>query len=484
LICVENLKRLCLEDIPVRLRTDLLINLNKMTGLTHLYLGYGSVNPERMDKYYSDAFSKMRHLTHFSLRRNCTDHILQILSKASPQSLQCLDVENSRDVTDNGVQYICVFRLRELNIFNCSISVQGLAAIVQTNHSLRELKRGIPLCDALGYQALINEATWTMQKKLKLEVFQASEKVHFHTDLEMSIVAEACPDLKKMIFKYNPEYFSSYLQLAVFEKIRHFETWGGGFISSGLSQLLEIIGGRLEILHLCHVEDIGWDNVVHLTQCCRNVKVLVFENCSFIEEEEDGLNEEALFLKNVKVPPLLELKIFKVINMPLEMTLMILRKSLNIVNIEVDGDIDFKDENITELLQNNQLSKLENLLIYSSKYLTLGALNQLIESCTNLTSVNYLINWKSISRPELLSFWRCLRENNIDIDFGEKEFKEDMQRRKEREDLAKNKATFCSTDILSKMFGTAYQEGEGYAEGDKHILSNIFPQEGEGHRVV
>ena len=74
-------------------------------------------------------------------------------------------------------------------------------------------------------------------------------------------------------------------------------------------------------------------------------------------------------MKNVKVPPLLELKIFKVINMPLEMTLMILRKSFNIVNIEVDGDIDFKDENITELLQNNQLSKLENLLIYSSKYI-------------------------------------------------------------------------------------------------------------------
>ena len=65
--------------------------------------------------------------------------------------------------------------MRELNIFNCSISVQGLAAIVQTNHSLRELKRGIPLCDALGYQALINEATWTMQKKLKLEVFQVNK---------------------------------------------------------------------------------------------------------------------------------------------------------------------------------------------------------------------------------------------------------------------------------------------------------------------
>ena len=52
--------------------------------------------------------------------------------------------------------------------------------------------------------------------------------------------------------------------------------------------------------------------------------------------------------------------------------------------------------------------------------------------------------------------------------------------------MSKNKfkASFCSTDILSKMFGPTYQEGEGYAEGDKHILVNAFPQEGEGHRVL
>ena len=59
-----------------------------------------------------------------------------------------------------------------MNIFNCSISVQGLAAIINTSQSLRELKRGVPVCEALGYQALINEATWTMQKKLKLQIFQ------------------------------------------------------------------------------------------------------------------------------------------------------------------------------------------------------------------------------------------------------------------------------------------------------------------------
>ena len=58
-----------------------------------------------------------------------------------------------------------------------------------------------------------------------------------------------------------------------------------------------------------------------------------------------------------------------------------------------------------------------------------------------------------------------------------------MAKRKERSEIAKNKekSSFCSTDILSKMFGPAFQEGEGYAEGDKHLLENAFPQEGEGH---
>ena len=63
---------------------------------------------------------------------------------------------------------------------------------------------------------------------------------------------------------------------------------------------------------------------------------------------------------------------------------------------------------------------------------------------------------------------------------------QEMDRRRERNDLTqrKMKSTFCSTDILSKMFGTSYQEGEGYTEGDRHILANPFPQEGEGHRAL
>ena len=185
----------------------------------------------------------------------------------------------------------------------------------------------------------------------------------------MDLVAEACPDLQKMIFKYNPHFFTNYLQLAVFDKLEHFETWGGEYHVSGLDQLIEIIGPNLTTLQLCHVEEISFDSVVHITKNCSRVRNLIFENCSFDIEEEDQMSVEDLEIRNSKVPLLLDLKTLKVINfMSREMVLMILRKSLNIITIEIDCENDFTDQTVIDLLEVNKLQKLENFLIYSSKY--------------------------------------------------------------------------------------------------------------------
>ena len=70
----------------------------------------------------------------------------------------------------------------------------------------------------------------------------------------------------------------------------------------------------------------------------------------------------------MQVPPLLDLKLFKVINVPVEMAFLILRKSLNIESVEIDGEMDLRDWSILELIKENSFNKLENLLIYSSKY--------------------------------------------------------------------------------------------------------------------
>ena len=184
----------------------------------------------------------------------------------------------------------------------------------------------------------------------------------------MELLAEACPDIQKMIFEYNPHFFTSYIQLAVFDKIQHFETWGGEYQVSGLDQLIEIIGPNLTTLHLCHVEEISAETVLHLTKNCRSLTNLIFENCSYDVEGEENVSDEELEIRESKVPLLLSLKSLKVINfMSLRMVFMILRKSLNIVTFEIDSENELTDQKVLELLQVNQLQKLENFLVYSSK---------------------------------------------------------------------------------------------------------------------
>ncbi len=96
------------------------------------------------------------------------------------------------------------------------------------------------------------------------------------------------------------------------------------------------------------------------------MKSFLLENCSF-EIADSELNEENICVKNMKVPLLLDLKLFKVINVPVEMAFLILRKSLNIESVEIDGEMDLRDWNILELMKENSFNKLKDLLIYSSK---------------------------------------------------------------------------------------------------------------------
>ena len=300
--------------------------------------------------------------------RTCSDEIILVLSKSCRHSLQLLDVEGSRDVTDGCIAHLTNFRLRELNIFNTNISVTGLAALLQTARGLQALTRGVRICQALDYQAIVNEATWVDQKQLRLQVFQACERQHFHTDHEMALLYNACPDIRKMIFKFQPELFSSYLQLAVFDKLQHFETWGGEYEGSGLGKLLEEVGHSLLSLHLCHVEEISHLSLIHLLSSCPALKDLKLENCSYMVDTVNPYTEEQLEQLNEEVPHLMELRAVRVVNkMPLQMLLMVLRKALNIVTVEIDSAEDMTDITFLNLLLTNRMLRLQQLAVMQSK---------------------------------------------------------------------------------------------------------------------
>ena len=224
------------------------------------------------------------------------------------------------------------------------------------------------ICQALDYQAIVNEATWVDQKQLRLQVFQACERQHFHTDHEMALLYNACPDIRKMIFKFQPELFSSYLQLAVFDKLQHFETWGGEYEGSGLGKLLEEVGHSLVSLHLCHVEEISHLSLIHLLSSCPALKDLKLENCSYMVDTVNPYTEEQLEQLNEEVPHLMELRAVRVVNkMPLQLLLMLLRKALNIVTVEIDSAEDMTDTTFLHLLLTNRMLRLQQLAVMQSK---------------------------------------------------------------------------------------------------------------------
>ncbi len=75
---------------------------------------------------------------------------------------------------------------------------------------------------------------------------QASEKKHFHSEEEVGLVAAACPNIRRVIFKLSPDNeATSCLHLVEFQQLQQLEMWGGGFRRAKLDQLLEVVGPNL-----------------------------------------------------------------------------------------------------------------------------------------------------------------------------------------------------------------------------------------------
>jgi hypothetical protein len=110
------------------IRTKLYGNLPIFKNLTTLILGSGSggwVTEAYADKFLQ-GLSCMNYLVHFSLKYDCTENVLQVLSETCGKTLRVLDIEQSRQVRDEAVPYIkaCAGLVR-INIFQTDLTIQG-----------------------------------------------------------------------------------------------------------------------------------------------------------------------------------------------------------------------------------------------------------------------------------------------------------------------------------------------------------------------
>ena len=160
-----------LDQVPQILRNKLYSHVQEMPLLVSLNLGSGSggtVTDAFEDKFI-EGIAALTCLRQLTLRYDATDRIIEVkviygsftfkfsknafmqaASQTCYKTLTLLDVERSRKVTDDSVNYLLKFiKLKSLGIFHTSITNVGKAEVIFGLQNLEELPRGDFMCDAL-----------------------------------------------------------------------------------------------------------------------------------------------------------------------------------------------------------------------------------------------------------------------------------------------------------------------------------------------
>ena len=133
LLVLPSRRQLELTQIPKIIRTKLYGELPKFSGLRKLGLGSGSGGwvTEAYSESFLMAIPRMTHLVDFSLKYDCTTNLLQVLSESCAGTLKRLDIERSKQLSDEAAKYlIALSKLENINIFQANFTVQAQAKIL------------------------------------------------------------------------------------------------------------------------------------------------------------------------------------------------------------------------------------------------------------------------------------------------------------------------------------------------------------------
>ena len=114
-----------------------------------------------MVEQLTNGFQGLHCLREFSLKHDCNNQILEALARHCWYTLQILDIENSKQVNNNSVEWILSCQnIMELNVFKTSINDEGKGRLIHYLPKLMHLPRGDFLCDALAWIGNANFMLW------------------------------------------------------------------------------------------------------------------------------------------------------------------------------------------------------------------------------------------------------------------------------------------------------------------------------------
>ena len=98
-----------------------------------MYLGDAShgYTPDLFKNQFLAAAEVVKRLVIFSLHFDCFNKLIELLAENCEKTLKVLDIELSKQVTDESIQDIVKFQqLVEMNIFSCGFSSEGQSELL------------------------------------------------------------------------------------------------------------------------------------------------------------------------------------------------------------------------------------------------------------------------------------------------------------------------------------------------------------------
>lgn len=399
-----NLKTIEFPVWPKIMRHILYNKLHNMVGLHTLDLGSGSAGWRTSDieKIIINGVSAMPNLISFILCFDCTDNIITALSQ-NCKKLQKLDVTASRSVTDRSVVSLLRCRyLKEVKLFQTSISVPGCADLFLQHLNIEDIGR----CDEFGYVLQhIHQNENDFENSFNIRKFESRNFSIEH----MNLLVDMCPYVTSLCLLRDDRIVDLTI-LATLSYLRELKLLSCNYYTHGINTLLEIKGPTIICLHLEHVDEIDLNALINISQFCPDMKNLVFYNCEFLERAP-------IYSRRFSVSPFKFLERIKCVaecaNMHLDF---LLSHCTNIKFIQLGSSTGIGDATMKRILSKNPMNKLEELKILYSHDLSMETVQLLMQNCENLHRLAELESWQGITPDELNLFREELKKSNTNLD--------------------------------------------------------------------
>ncbi|KAJ6647003.1 hypothetical protein Bhyg_02221 [Pseudolycoriella hygida] len=339
------------------------------SGLTALNLKGVWVKHEHMNYMY-EIMKNCTHLTKLSIPYIATDELLKYIS--SCKYLKVLDISGDTDITEMGVEYLCLGAARDrLKIVD--IGTLGEENICHTDIAL--LLTNLPNLENLVTYSFVGQSLLCISEQYN---------PHFKTKLKylhdtrtnsktMDAIVRMCPELESIYLDTPDSGVMHKLESLNLRKLKIYK-----FCCLELEQLLEKIGPNLN--HLTVIKGRG---TLDLGRLARSSNGLIDLDCYMMDHITYACDRKFQNLHGLEM-----------LNSPFTNTSLkrFVCNTQSLKRLAIDS-ITFTDEDMECIFLEHYFNQLEDIWFTSAPNLTVNTVEVLMDRCPELQSIGQLSGW-------------------------------------------------------------------------------------------